>query len=684
MAPDISLYAPFIEAVFHDKLGYSITDRAVVDESAILGAFQKLLALPEMRLTASEVIDFLEVPAIAKKLDLSDGDISRLQTWIRESGIRYEMDGTTRQENWALSDDDYNTWLFGLDRLLLGLAMEPEAGLFESTAPMDVAPGDAELLGTLCDFLDRLDAHRRSLAKEQTASQWQSLVNQMLTDFIEPSVEEEIIIGYITDALAKLIDEHEQTSFDVNASPRLFRYWLDRELQQPAQNRGFVSGRITFATLVPMRGIPYRVVCLLGMNDREFPREDKPFSFDLMSRQYRKGDRSRRIDDRYLFLEAIMSAQETLYLSYVGRGQKDNKDKPPSELLSELMDYLERVFESFPIVTHPLQPFSRDYFKSETEHVSYAKHWYTALQDATDATLFTDLCINPFSDRSDGEVLRLDELTRFFRHPAKHFLNQQLGVYFGEDQNALKDTESFTLDGLERYQIADQALQNLLYNEPIEAWVENLRASGLMLPGEFGQKQLEREVNLAAAVADELNTLNPGTPKSSSFELEIGGTSIGAELTLRDGQYVAPRTGELRARQRLEAWINHLALCATGHNEPSLLIYRKGSGQNRRVVTESIMPVEKPQAKAELDRLLKLYYLGQTTPLKFLPEASKIFAEKGQVEEVIRQFGSDQPGSESLDPYFNRAFNFPEDFDEEFGRIAGQIWEPLLITLRCI
>ena len=143
----------------------------------------------------------------------------------------------------------------------------------------------------------------------------------------------------------------------------------------------------------------------------------------------------------------------------------------------------------------------------------------TKLADATDATLFTDLCINPFSDRSDGEVLRLDELTRFFRHPAKHFLNQQLGVYFGEDQNALKDTESFTLDGLERYQIADQALQNLLYNEPIEAWVENLRASGLMLPGEFGQKQLQREVNLAAAVADELNTLNPGTPKSSSFEL---------------------------------------------------------------------------------------------------------------------------------------------------------------------
>ena len=244
--------------------------------------------------------------------------------------------------------------------------------------------------------------------------------------------------------------------------------------------------------------------------------------------------------------------------------------------------------------------------------------------------------------------------------------------------NALKDTESLrwtvwnaTRSQTRRYKTS--------YNEPIEAWVENLRASGLMLPGEFGQKQLQREVNLAAAVAENSIHLTRHT-KSSSFELEIGGTSIGAELTLRDGQYVAPRTGELRARQRLEAWINHLALCATGHNEPSLLIYRKGSGQNRRVVTESIMPVEKPQAKAELDRLLKLYYLGQTTPLKFLPEASKIFAEKGQVEEVIRQFGSDQPGSESLDPYFNRAFNFPEDFDEEFGRIAGQIWEPLLIT----
>ena len=680
MAPDISLYAPFIEAVFQDKLGYSITDRPVVDESAILGAFQKLLALPEMRLSATEVIDFLEVPAIARRLNLSDGDISRLQTWIRDSGIRFEIDGQTKRDNWQLGDDDYNTWRFGLDRLLLGLSMEPEAGLFENTAPMEVAPGDAELLGTLCDFLDRMDQHRKSLSEEQSAKSWQTLINQMLTDFIEPSRDDEIVIGYVADALQKLVDEHQTTTFNENLSPRLFRYWLERELQQPAQNRGFVSGRITFATLVPMRSIPYKVVCLLGMNDREFPREDKPLSFDLMSRQYRKGDRSRRNDDRYLFLEAIMSAQEKLYLSFVGRGQKDNKDKAPSELLSELIDYLERVYESFPIVEHPLQPFSQDYFRSDMRYLSYARHWFNALEGAGDTTLFTDVCINPFADGAENEVLRLEELSRFFRHPARHFLNLQLGVYFGEDQSSLKDSESFSLDGLERYQIADQALQCLLTNESIEAWSKHQRASGLMLPGELGTKQLDREIKLASAVAEELTHLNPATARNSSFELEIDGTVIGAELILRDGQYIAPRTGELRARQRLEAWINHLALCAAGQGQESLLIYRKGSGQNRKVVTESIQPVPKPQAKAELTRLFKLYHYGQTTPLKFLPEASKVFAESGSLDDVIKQFPSDQPGSEATDPYYNRAFNLPLDFDEEFSRIAVQIWEPLLIT----
>lgn len=678
VAPDISQYAPFIEAVFQNKLPFSITDRPVVDESSILVAFQKLISLPDMRLTATEVMDFLEVPAIAKRFELGESDLSRLQIWIRNSGIRYEIDGQSKQANWNLPDDDYNTWRFGLDRLLMGLAMESDAGLYRDVAPMNIMPADAELLGKLCDIADLLSTHRDQLANAHTAAGWQSIINLLLSELMLPESDEELIIGSITDALTSLVTEHRQTFYDEEVSPRLFRYWMEQALQQPAQNRGFVSGAITFATLVPMRSIPYQCVCLLGMNDREFPREDKPLSFDLMSKQYRKGDRSRRNDDRYLFLEAIMSAQHTLYLSYIGRGQKDNKEKPPSELLSELTDYLNRVFSNFSTLEHPLQPFDKQYFNDDKMHFSYAAHWHQALTDSEAAVSFSEQPL----ETEQVSVQHINQLTRFFRHPAKYFLNQQLGVYFNEDQETLKDTESFTLDGLERYQLSDLALQALLNQEPIDHWVEQEKATGLMLPGELGQQQLGQEVRWAETVANAVNELNPAQPEQVTFEIEFAGHHVTCEFTLRDGQYVSPRTGVLRARQRIESWIHHLALCASGYDQESILLFQKRASTGKQVVTESLAPIAPDLAEKTLSELVGYYQMGLERPLLFLPEASLNFAKTESIQEVIKKFSADSTsvsaGTEATDPYYNRVFDLPSDFSHEFSEIAQAVWTPML------
>lgn len=675
MAPDISQYAPFIEAVFQTRLPFSITDRPVVDESAILVAFQKLMSLPDMRMTATEVMDLLEVPAIANCFELGEADISRLHRWVKESGIRFEIDGTAKQNNWQLADDDYNTWRFGLDRLLLGLAMEPESGLHRGTAPMDLNPSDAELLGKLCDFVELLEKHRQRLTQPHTALDWQASINQLLLELISPTLEEEFVMGYISDALAALVTEHENSQFSETISPRLFRYWLDQALNQPAQNRGFVSGGITFATLVPMRSIPYECICLLGMNDREFPREDKPLSFDLMANQYRKGDRSRRNDDRYLFLEAIMSAKQTLYVSYIGRGQKDNKEKPPSELLSELIDYLERIYGEVPITEHPLQPFNERYFQN-TNLFSYASHWQTALSADKKATEFAKEALASNSELE--QLIHIDQLTRFYRHPAKYFLNQRLGVYFNEDMESLKDTESFALDGLERYQLADQALRTLLMGHSIDSWTEQVRASGNMLPGQLGDQQLKTEINLAAEVAAAVKEITPHLAETHGFEIELLGQTVYCELPLHKGQYLAPRTGALRARQKLEAWIHHLTLCISGYDQDSIMVFRKGSGKRRAAATESFTPVSPDEAKHNLEQLAGWFKLGLNKPLAFLPEASLVYAKTDSIEDVLKSLVAEQVGSESTDPYYQRVFDFSNDFGEPFKEIAKAIWHPAL------
>tara|TARA_R110002073_G_scaffold12017_2_gene53906 strand:+ start:164 stop:3358 length:3195 start_codon:yes stop_codon:yes gene_type:complete len=676
MAPDISLYAPFIQAVFQRKLPFSITDRPAVDQSSVLVAFSKLLALPDSRLSASDVMDLLEIPNIADRFELGEADVSRLQFWVREAGIRYEMDGKSKQQNWDLPQEDYNTWRFGLDRLLLGLAMEPGSGLYAGTAPMDVSPGDADLIGTLCHIVDTLDTYRQTLSEAHTAADWQIAINEMMSDLLLVTSDEEFAIAQISDALSTLSQQNDSAEFTDTITSRLFRFWLGEQLQQPPQNRGFVSGGVTFATLVPMRSIPYACVCLIGMNDREFPREDKPLSFDLMARDYRKGDRSRRNDDRYLFLEALLSAQQTFYASFIGRGQKDNKEKPPSELISELIDYMQRIYGKAPLLVHPLQPFNAVYYDANSPIRSYASNWHKALTEQRTPTDFIDQAL---ATNDDEPLTHLDQLTRFFRHPAKYFLNQQLGIYFREDDDDLKDVESFELDGLEKYQLADGALNTLLANEDGELslahWQEQTRASGQILPGPMGEAQLQREVTLAQQIADAVHGIAAAPSKVHQFEIQLGDILLQADIPLRDGSHIAARTGTLKARQRIDAWIRHLALCADGYDEDTILIYRDNK---RTAAKETIFNVPAEQAHKHLSHLVALYTRGLAEPLLFLPEAAYEFATNGSLADAKKKFLNDNPGSEFNDRYYNRLFNLPQQLNDQFAAIASDIWQPLI------
>ncbi|MGK0339235.1 MAG: exodeoxyribonuclease V gamma subunit [Candidatus Azotimanducaceae bacterium] len=681
MAPDISIYAPYIQAVFQNKLPFSITDRPAIDQSAVLVAFNKLLLLPDSRLTATEVMDLLEIPTIAARFDLGEADITRLQYWIHEAGIRFEMDGKSKADRWSLPAEDYNTWRFGLDRLLLGLAMESAAGLYAQTAPFDVNPGDAELIGTLCHLVDLLAKHREILSEAHTAEKWQTAINSMLAELMVPTAEEEISLAQVNDALSSLVSQNRDTHFGEPITPRLFRHWLQEQLQQPPQNRGFVSGRVTFATLVPMRSIPYRSVCLLGMNDREFPREDKPLSFDLMAVDYRKGDRSRRNDDRYLFLESLLSAKEHLYISYIGRGQKDNKPKPPSELVSELMDYLQRIYGDNFVLDHPLQPFSSIYYEADSPIRSYSDQWYKAITDRTPHTPFIDA---PLPPDADSQLEHIDQLSAFLRHPAKYFLNQRLGVYFRDDDNEMRDTESFALDGLDKYQLADSALQIQLSDQSIEEWQDYTRASGLVLPGPMGERQLQTELDLARLIAAAVTKVSADESFLAQFSILVSGIQLQADIALRGDQHIIARTGELRARQILDAWARHLALCANGYDSDTYLISR---GSNRSAKTETFKNLDSAQAMLEIEQLTHLYQEGLSMPLRFLPQtAYDLATHKDQdliaaLDAAHNKFMKGGAGSERDDPYYNRLFDLPTELNETFAKLANQIWQPILVSM---
>ena len=287
---------------------------------------------------------------------------------------------------------------------------------------------------------------------------WRSAVSELLTAFFEPDDNEEARLQRVRDGLGELVSQAEAAGFDQSVSLDVLRALLQGLLADTGGAQRFLTGRVSFCNMVPMRSIPFRVVCLIGMNGADFPRSQSPLSFDLMAQHPRRGDRSRRRDDRYLFLEALLSARDVLYLSWVGNDERDNSVKVPSVVIDELLDYLRpgyrRADGSAPVehllLHHPLQPFSRFYFdQSDGRLFSYASTWL----DAALAEMSPQ--IPPFCDAAleapDDEFRTLDteELIRFLRNPAQLFLTRRLGLRLPDEAEVLEDTEPFDADKLE-------------------------------------------------------------------------------------------------------------------------------------------------------------------------------------------------------------------------------------------
>lgn len=677
MMPQVASYAPYIESVFNDSLPYRIADQSAAETGTLADVFLQLVNLPASRLTALEVLDLLETPAVMRRFDLYQEDLHTLSQWIADTGVRWELDGASKQERWALPADNPHTWRFGLQRLLTGFAMTEHQGTWHDILPYEISAQDAELVGRLAHVIDLLAHYRAALDEPRTTDAWQALLGSLLAEFFDPLGAESLELDQITRLLERFGDESDGGGYNDTVSHQLVAHWLQTALSDEAGSAGFLSGGITFATLVPMRSIPFRMICLLGMNDGEFPRDVRAHSFDLIAAgSPRKGDRSKRMDDRYLFLEALLSAEDIFYCSYIGRGIRDNKERPPSALVSELLDYLQSVLKSFEPRLHALQPFNQRYYRGNAE-ASYNRHWYTALNTRV-------------STRSENPVLPADpalacsavsQLGQFLRHPAQYFLRERLGVSLKTEAEDLATSEPFELDDLEKHALADQALQAMARSADMAQFEQNIRCSGAVLPGAPGALQLQQQISRAERIYSTASEyIQPGAT-SLQGELVIGDHTLYMRAdNLYDNQLVSIRAGQLNARQLLTIWVQHLGACALGKSVTSQSIHR----QKDDAAVLTLVPIEVETATGHLAQLLDLFDLNLVQPV-FLPAtASRTLAsnlEKGveaALEHVRREWQRDTPTSEGRDREWQRLFSLPEAFDDEFIRHARQVWQPLL------
>ncbi|MCP1676523.1 exodeoxyribonuclease V gamma subunit [Natronocella acetinitrilica] len=653
MLPDLQQYSPAIRSVFggsdpRKRLPYTLSDQPRLASHPIARTFTALLDLGQSRWTTNDLMTLVAVPAVMRRLGLDEADLASLRDWVESAGVRWGLDADTRRHMGA-GEDGRNTWQFGLDRLLLGLSLSVDDTPVDRVVPWsDLEGGGTAALGKLWLLVERLREWRQQLATPAAPETWHERINRLVASLIQPDPDdprEEAALASVQDAVRAL----EAAGACLGETPlewESVRELLLTNLQAASERQPFLSGGITFCGMIPLRTVPFRVVCLLGMNDGDFPRQERNRGFNIVRRYRRLGDRSMRDDDRLLFLQCLLAAGETLYISYTGQDMQSGDRLEPSPIVGELLDFLVTGYfgDCDPnearqrlITRQPMQPFSRRYFSTAApERVfTFGAEWQAATEAQgrarAQATRWLDT--SQLTDDRDS-VVELRDLQALLRHPAEYFFRQRLQLRLGHDRQRLEEEDPLTLDRLAAAMLRRHLLHkaDITDDAPLpETPPEHLRLAGELPPPPLDEPLFRREVVAVNQLLSPWRTWQRETPGPEPFEVDL---TLAEDLRLRGrvadvwpGAVRRLQPGPLRMRHALRSWVDLLACAAAGGpNRLELIALDQGEPVGWQVA------IEPDQATTELRTLLQLFRDGESRPLTFHPDlADDYYGQVGPI-----------------------------------------------------
>ncbi len=573
MAPDIQLYLPYIDAVF-DDIPYAVADRSLRQTNQLLDILLRFSELSQSRLIWHEVLAILEEPVVRERFGLFEADMLIVKHWVEVTRIRWGESAAHRDEL-GVGGFSENSWEAGLERLLMGYAVPTDDEFSDGILPYsDIEGSQAQVLGGFHAFFKLLKKARRTFSNDRTLSEWLALIR----DYSAQLLTENNDLKDQWSGLRELFESLEESSqiHSQTITLDVFSDHLKSMADEQKTATGFMRGQLTFCSMLPMRAIPFSTIALLGMNEGEFPNVDGRAAFDLMDMEFRRGDRSRRADERYQFLEILVSSRKQILISYLGRSIKNNDEIPPSVVVSELLDTLQQYYQ-LPqeklLTKHPLQAFHPRYFLPDSDLFSYSK---TAADVAT-ALQKNQLGKHDFwwqgelqePDTPDDDMLvDLEDLFQFYAQPQRYFVDKHLQLRLQNNQEIAKDTEVFDLDSLESFSVNQEWLGRHFDSAEQESvnleYLKRIRAEGRWPPGPLGDKLFSEMGEELTGFALKVRELKMGAKLDDPivhFDLGEGKTRYRLRGKLHhayDNGNLLYRYSKCKAEDQLTAWLNHL------------------------------------------------------------------------------------------------------------------------------
>jgi len=756
MCPDVETFAPLIQATFgagelatdtgedgHDAvpagvrppdLHVRLADRSLRQTNPVLGVVARLLDLAEQRLTASQVLDLADREPVRRRLRLDDDDLARMEDWVASAGIRWGLDAEHRRP-FKLDALHAGTWRAGLDRVLVGVTMtEDDRRLFGDVLPLDdVESGAIDLAGRFAELVDRLRAACDALTGAKPIDAWAGALGEAadaLTATSQLDAWQRAELGRILDDLVR-----EATTADGLAPTRLalpeIRVLLADRLQGRPTRANFRTGHLTICTLMPMRSVPHRVVCLLGLDDAVFPRKAPRDGDDLILDDPHVGDRDARSEDRQLLLDALMAAGDRLVVTYTGNDERTNAERPPAVPIGELLDVIDatvRLPEGEArgrIVTrHPLQGFDpRNFMDGE---LAPGRVWSFDRVTLDGARALTGPRRPPEPFLRDalpdarGPLVEVEDLVRFVERPVKAFLRRRLGISVGDHDDEIADALPIELDGLGVWGVGQRLLDARLAGAGLDGAIAAEVARGTLPPGRLADPVIARVQPVVERIAAHAEAVLGGTMLPGSVDVKVvlpDGRALSGTVPGVCGSVLRTVTySRVNPRHRLALWVRWLALTAAHPDRAyeAAVIGRARTGAAKgATVTVARLPPRDPDAAtrrslalAHLAVLADLFDRGMRAPVPIACLASAAYADAARAGRDPQAAGRSEWESgwafdrEDKDlehqlvlggvrPFADLLAEPPRDdeagdgWDESdptrFGRYARRLWSGLLV-----
>lgn len=677
MVPNINEYVPYIRTVFDTaphRLPYTIGDQPLNDAHTITNLILTVLGITEQEFTSENVLKLLEFEDILNQYQISDTKLIRQA--VDECNIRFGIKGDTTTETHLVS------WSQGLRRIVFGIAMRDEAFEEEDTVlPYHFAEGQNALeLLNFVRFVDDLIKIVKVAHQERTLSSWAQYVLRITETFVLEKSQNEEQFNLLRTELEDLLDTNE-TFKELKISFQVF-YFIFKDFHlNETQKEGYFRGRITFCTALPMRSIPFKVIAFLGLNGDAFPRKENKLGFDIIQNGKRqRGDRDVKMNDRYLFLEAFLSAQDHLYLSYIGRSIKDNSKKTPSVVLEELLDYiakrsdlkLEEVENSL-IKEHPLNGYSNLYLQK-----SSGLSTYFPINKAGDKVLSQSQEALP--EKEKITEIELKDLINFYKNPAKWYFNKHVGVYFFEEDTSVSETEVFEIErGLHEHYIKNSLLDIEASN--ISDFVATEKKKGNLPLGNMGtvltQQQFDDSIQV---VQDKIKAFKEGkTESTKAYEIKIDGIRLYSnEIITFDQSIYSTCFSKTKTNYQFELFLKHLLLRACNEECNALLITPDTDFEIDSEKTSS------EEAKMKLAELIHIFMEHQEKLLPYFPKLATNIVEKqlkGKETDIHKELKADfgRPSLLQQNEYLNASYAHSEVWQQEDAeKYAQLILQPMI------